>query len=175
MRTLAAMVEYRLSLLLAIDLVLKCCGTLKFQHGKIVKCAISWKQLIVEWNGWKFGTHSLLYCIHSVLFISNSFISIWGHSVHFAKISNVKIFKRLLRSLSFHSISTKLYRKHLIGGNTGYYFSGDQPKLKIYGTLKISILSYISIINKAMLFASSGKRSSRASRSLVLLLSSLNR
>ena len=35
-------------------------------NGKILKCAISWKRLIVERNGWKFGTRGVVYCICKV-------------------------------------------------------------------------------------------------------------
>ncbi len=74
----------------------------------------------------------------------------------------------------FHSVSTKSYRKHVFGKNAGYYFfSGNLPNFKsiIYSTLKIhvSYLSCIARIHKAML-TSFGKRSSRASRPLGLLL-----
>ena len=63
-------------------------------NGKIVKCATSWKWLVVEWNGWKFGTCS-----------PRKFTcTFWLRSFEFGletfsarcKISDVKIFKRPL-------------------------------------------------------------------------------
>ncbi len=42
-------------------------------NGKILKCVISWKRLIVERNGWKF--------------LWSDYLSTgWSHSVHFAKL-----------------------------------------------------------------------------------------
>ena len=43
-----------------------------------------------------------------VLFGSGDLSSVWGHSVHFCKISNVKIFKRLL----LPQFSSKIYGNH---------------------------------------------------------------
>ncbi len=95
--------------------------------------------------------------------------SVWGHLVHIAKFLMLRFLKGYC-SNNFHPISTKLYRKYVIGLNTGYYFLllllllllfiTIGQILKVYGTLKRSYLSYISIIHKAMLVLS-GKRSSR--------------
>ncbi len=57
------------------------------------------------------------YCIlHiQVLFTSDSWHLVWGHSVHFAKFLMFLIFKRLLiRQFSFNS--TKLYCKFVVNG-----------------------------------------------------------
>ncbi len=62
-------------------------------NGQILKCAISWKRLIREGKGWKFGTHTGRKCIYRVLFLSDSLSLIWGHSVRFAKFLMFKIFK----------------------------------------------------------------------------------
>ncbi len=45
---------------------------------------VSWKQLIVEWNGRKFGTQGTTAYICRVLLIADSLRMIWGHW-HFAK------------------------------------------------------------------------------------------
>ena len=42
------------------------------------------KWLMAERNWWKCGTHGAMYCVCRVLFISDLFHSVWGHSVHFA-------------------------------------------------------------------------------------------
>ncbi len=43
-------------------------------NEKVVKCAISWKRLIVERSEWKFGTHGSASCIYVRYF---SCISLW--------------------------------------------------------------------------------------------------
>ncbi len=114
-------------------------------NGKIVKCVIFWKRLAVERNGWKFGIRGATCrkCICRVLCISDS--PVWGHSVHFVKFSILR-FSKGYCSYSFHSISTKLYRKLVLGeDNTGYYFFLLICQIsKLYGTLKITYLSYIA-------------------------------
>ena len=57
--------------------------------GKILKCAISWRRLIVERNGLKVRILGPRKCTHVcrpgyVWYVSCS-SSFWGHSVHFAK------------------------------------------------------------------------------------------
>ncbi len=66
-------------------------------NGKILKCAISWKRLIVERNGRKFGTRGTIVDIQRVLFMADSLSLVWGHSVHFTKISNFCNFKNSAR------------------------------------------------------------------------------
>ncbi len=53
-------------------------------NGKILKCAISWKWLIVEQNGWKFGNHGPMYCICTAESFSCLIIefSLLCHSAH---------------------------------------------------------------------------------------------
>ncbi len=51
--------------------------------GKNVKCAVSWKRMIVERTGWKFGTWGLRSSICGVLFMSDSLSSGRDHSVNF--------------------------------------------------------------------------------------------
>ena len=80
-------------------------------YGKILKCAISWKRLIVEQNGWQVGNRGLMYCMCRVLFMSDSLSSVWCHSVHRAKFLMLGTSKDF-SSHSFHSISTKLYGKY---------------------------------------------------------------
>ncbi len=80
-------------------------------NGKILICAISWKCLIIEWNRWKFDTRSAMYCICSVLFMSNSLRSAWDHSVHFVKCLMLR-FSTGYCSHSFHPIWAELYGKY---------------------------------------------------------------
>ncbi len=49
-------------------------------NGKIVKCAKSWKQLIIERNCWNIGPRGARNCVCKV-----PLNSVWCHSVHFAK------------------------------------------------------------------------------------------
>ena len=95
------------------DIALKFCGWnfIMEVKEKFLKCLISWKQLIVEGNGWKFGTCGCRNCICRVL-ISESVSSVWGHSVHFANFSYfVKIFEKLvLRQLSSNFNQTILWK-----------------------------------------------------------------
>ena len=129
-------------------------------NGKIITSAIYWKRLVVERNGWKFGTRSPRNSIRRVLFGSGHLSSVWGHSVHFAKFPVLR-FSKGHCCYTFHPISTKLYWKH---GNKGKIqditFLAICQILKVYGTLKISYLNYIARIHKDML-VSSDKRSSR--------------
>ncbi len=75
---------------------------------RIVKYAISWKGLLIKWNGWKFGVRGPMYYICGMLFMSSSLSSVWDQSVHFAKFLMLR-FSKGYCSNSFHSISTKLY------------------------------------------------------------------
>ena len=75
------------------------------------KCAISWKELIVEQNGWKFGTQGTTVHICRVLLMPDSFILVWGHSVHSAKFPMLRSSKGYYSG--FHSISTKFYCKYV--------------------------------------------------------------
>ncbi len=62
---------------------------------------------------------------------------VWGHSVHFCKISDVKIFKRLLLP-SFQSISIKFYCKYMYVGHEGIQavtVFGNLPKFKTFMAL----------------------------------------
>ncbi len=71
-------------------------------NRKIIKCAISGKQLAVERNGWKFGTHSPRNSLCRVLFGSGHLSSVWGH-VHFAKFPMLR-FSKGYCSHTFHPI-----------------------------------------------------------------------
>ncbi len=137
-------------------------------NRKNVKCAIFWKRLTIGQNRWKFVTHSHMYCICRVLFVSDSFSSVWGHSVYFAKFP--MLCSKGYCSHSFHPIWYKIYGKYCNQGEIQVIiFIVICQILKTYGTLMISAsqLSYIGI-RRAMLL-SSGRRSSR-SMPLVLLL-----
>ncbi len=75
--------------------------------GKILKCAISWKQLIVERNGRKFTTGRIC----RIILMPECLSLVWGHSVHFAKFPILRVSKRYSFN-SFHQISTKLHAKY---------------------------------------------------------------
>ncbi len=80
-------------------------------NGKKLRCGIYWKQLMIEWNGWQFGTWGTTVHIGMVLLMPDSLILIWGHSVHFAKFAMLR-FSKGYYSPSFHSMSTKFYCKY---------------------------------------------------------------
>ena len=81
-------------------------------NGKILKCAISWKQLIIEQNGRKFGTQGTTVDLCRVLFMPESLSLVWGHLVHFVKFAMLR-FSKGYCCHSFHSISGKLYCKYV--------------------------------------------------------------
>ncbi len=54
------------------------------------------KRLVVEQNGRKFGTWGTTVHKNRVLLMPNSLSLVWGHSVHFCKISDSTIFETLL-------------------------------------------------------------------------------
>ncbi len=141
----------------------------------------------------KFGILGPRNWICRVLFMSHSLSSVRGHSVQFTKFLML-IFKRPLLphfSSKFKQILQKSCNR---GKYTGYYFFWQDPDeffpcglpiaaegqpeetcqmLKVYlkifeDTMKTTYLSYIAIIDKAML-VSSGKRSSRVSRPLAFV------
>ncbi len=120
MRTLATRVGYRPLLFLEIRHCFQNFVALwSFNmgvHGEILICAISWKQLMIEWNWWQFVTHSPRNYICSLLFLSESLSSVWNHLVHLAKFWMFR-FSKGYSCHSFHSISTKLYGKV---GNQGW-------------------------------------------------------
>ncbi len=99
-------------------------------NGKILKCAISWKRLIVERNGRKIGTRRTTVHIGRVLLMPDSWSLVWGHSMHFAKFPRLR-FSKGYCSPSFHSISTKFYCNY-VGheGIQGVTVFGDLPKFK---------------------------------------------
>ncbi len=76
----------------------------------------------------KNGTLGIGNCICRVLCMSDSFSSVQGHSVHFVKLSDVKIFKGLL----LPQCSSRLnIRKHVIEGNSAVTFSGDLREIRV--------------------------------------------
>ncbi len=83
-------------------------------------------------------------------FMSDSLSTVWRHLVHCAKFSMLR-FSKGNYAHSFHPISTKLYRKHVKYRETYrlLLFLANCQLIKIYGTLKISYFSYISIIHRA--------------------------
>ncbi len=99
-------------------------------NGKILKCAKSWKRLIVERNGRQFGTRGTTVHISRVLLMPDSLSLVWDHSVHFTKFPLLR-FSKGYCSRSFHSISTKFYCEY-VGheGIQGVTVFGDVPKLK---------------------------------------------
>ena len=95
-------------------------------NWKILKCAISWKRLIVEWNGRKFGTHGTTVPIGRVLLVPDSLSLVWGHSVHFAKFPILQ-FLKLCSSPNFHPIHPNFIQCIII--IQGVTFLGDLPKI----------------------------------------------
>ncbi len=99
-------------------------------NGKIVKCAIYWKRLVVERNGWKFGSRGRRKVMCRVLVVSGHLSSICGHSVRYANFL-ILTFSKGYCSHSFHPISTKLYGKHGNQGESGgIQVFGDLPNWK---------------------------------------------
>ncbi len=126
MRTLPTMVEYRLSLFLAIGQVLWHFEILTCESmGKPKMWILSRKWLIVERNGRNFGTRCTTVHICRILLMPDSLSLIWGHSVHFAKLSILQ-FLTLLHS-QFSSDSSKLYTRY--HNHTGCHFFGKLQKL----------------------------------------------
>ncbi len=131
-------------------------------NGKLLKNAISWKELTVQRNGWKSGCHcprkGNMCGIFYVWFVEFSLQS----SAALCKISDVMIFKRLLLP-QFSSNSTKLYAGKY--SNLGTW--GIQAITFFWWSVKLKNirhfdgkwhLSYIAIIHTATPI-SSGKRS----------------
>ena len=99
-------------------------------NEKILKCAISWKRLIVERKERKFETRGTTVHISRVLLMPDSLGLVWGHSVQFAKCAMLR-FSKGYCSLSFHSISTKLYYKYVCyKGIQAVTAFSDLPKFK---------------------------------------------
>ena len=125
---------------------------------------VPWQEPIVEWKGWKFGTHGFncilgyFSClIFGLLWVQ--FRVIWCTLAKF-----LKRFSKCYYSHSFQPFQLS-FTKSIC--NQGKYrlwrFLAICQILKIYGILKIHILRYIAVIHKAML-VSCDKRSSRGSR-----------
>ncbi len=74
-------------------------------NGKILKCAISWKRLIVELSGVKFRTHIPMHCI--LVYIGCFHVWFFEFSLGsfdaLCKIHDVKTFKRLTAATLFLS------------------------------------------------------------------------
>ncbi len=96
---------------------LKNCGTWNFNleiNGKSSNMEYLESNFTVEQNGWAFVTRGPRNSICRVLFGS-------GHLGSLCKFLMLR-FSKGCYSPSFHQISTKPYRKHVPGENTGYYF-----------------------------------------------------
>ena len=105
--------------------------------GKILKCAISWKRLIVERNGRKFAILGTTVHIGTILLMPSSLSLVWGHSVHFAEFPILRFSKHNSFN-SFHQISTKLHTKYHNQGLITLLLTWRSGKSeKFYGTLKI--------------------------------------
>ena len=79
--------------------------------GKIVKCGISRKWLMIWRNRWKFGAQGVLWFNMWIRYFSFLIAWVWGHLVHFAIFPLLRSSKRYSFN-SFHQISTKLYTKY---------------------------------------------------------------
>ncbi len=127
-----------------------------------------WKMADVEGNG--LGTRGPRQSICRVLFGSGHLSSVWVIRCTLVQFSTLRFLKGYC-SHSFHPISTKIYGNH---GNRGKYrllpflVICQMLNVHVYGTLKISHLSYNASIHKAILI-SPDKWSSRAWRPMMLL------
>ena len=92
------------------------------------------KYLIVERNGWKFGTRGPRNCMCRVLFRSDSEFSL-GSFGSLCKLSDVELFKRLPPPQFSFNFNQTLWKVWYSEGNTGYYFLDNLPNL-IYCRLK---------------------------------------
>ena len=82
-------------------------------NGKIVRCGMPWKRLIVEGNG-KFVTQGSSVYIWGVLFMSTLLKFGWGHSVQFSKFPILRFWKHYLfniAKLPFYWLSLKWKKK----------------------------------------------------------------
>ena len=86
-----------------------------FNNGKIIKCAISWKRLAVEQNGRKFRTRSTRKSMCRIFFGSGHLSSVWGHSLHFAKLLMLR-FSKGCCSPSFYPVFNQTLQKACIQG-----------------------------------------------------------
>ncbi len=96
MSTLATMVDYRVSLVLAIGQVLKMLWDFEILTWESVgnlTCGISRKKLIVERIRRTFGTRGHTVHIWRVLLMPNFLSLVWGHSAHFANFLILQILK----------------------------------------------------------------------------------
>ncbi len=91
-----------------------------------LKCKISQKRLIVEWNGRKFGTWGTMLHLCRVPLMSDSLSLLWGHSVRFAKCLILQFSKRYL-SNNFHQIPFKLYESIAYGGMQAITLLRNRP------------------------------------------------
>ena len=133
MRTLATMVKYRLSLFLAIGEVLQILWHFEILTWELMgkpKIEIYRKRLIVERNGWKFGTRATTVHICRVPWIHDSLNLVWGHSVHFAKLP-IPWFSRRYSFNSFIRFQPNSIQSIIIRDNIGCYFLAICHKLKI--------------------------------------------
>ena len=108
---------------------------------KILKCAIFWERLIVEWNGWKLGLAVL-----GIAYVRYTF-HIWffefslGSVGALCTISYVKIFKRLLLSYFFIQFQPTLHKACNQGKYRLLLILVICQILKVYVTLKIHVSS----------------------------------
>ena len=91
---------------LAICQNLKFYGTLTFfvntEQWENLKCGISQKRLIVERNGWRFGTRATTVHLCRALLMLDCLSLVWGHLVHFAKFPTLQFFLQLCSFHNFH-------------------------------------------------------------------------
>ncbi len=126
-------------------------------NGNSLKRAIPYKQLRVERNWQNFGTRGSRNCIY--ICVCRALFVYWFLEFSLRsfdalfKISDVKIFKRLLLTVIIQfqpNFTESIVRNQ--GGIQATTFSGDLPNLKTYGTLTINHLNYIAIMHKVMWF-----------------------
>ena len=102
-------------------------------HGKIVKLAISWKRLILEWNEWKLRTYGSNECTCKDLRVGAFHVWFPEFSLRsFAALCKISDFQKLLCP-QFAS-NNQTFQKACNGENTSYYVFGDLPNFKRFIT-----------------------------------------
>ncbi len=138
-------------------------------HGKILKCAMSWKWLTVERNWWKFGTCGTVLC--RVLSCPILWVQLRSFGA-LCKIPDVNIFKRLLLPQFFIQFQPNFRESMWPGKIQAMTFSGDLAKLSLSIWHFDERLPQLHCHYPSGILVSSGKRSSSASRPLCFLCKS---
>ena len=108
-------------------------------HRKILKCAISWKQLIIETNWWNFGTHGGKNFICTLLFMSDCLglksAAPWGHSVYFEKYLMLRFSKGYIVLPPF---SSNFKETFFMESNNFQHFDDKSPLARLPVAINLS-------------------------------------